>query len=525
MNIMTGSMMEGSIVLDEDEKLEERFPEDAMSKSMMEESATYEGEQNFEISPANVESEPLSESYTESQTEDPLRSTNVGYMSDQASIHEQTAQNMVENVLNDAIDTVESMQRAEDISVKEPSMERTESGVEEYVPEKSEEKYPEKMEDVSMEEPSIERSENAVEECIPDRGDISVEEHSMGKTEESLVEEPSIEKLLETPVSEPPPDSSTGDISVEECSMGRTEESLVDEPSVEKSAETPVSEPPPESISRGDVSVEEYSTERTEESAVEESIPDRGDISVEEPSIEKSVETPVSEPLPEKAEMAKEKPKKTEKETAPEKDGKVDVIVKTDEAIKKEKVLKEHKQVTKTEKDKKNVSVLSKEHKKEVKEKKDKQKPKAKVPAKSESKSTGAKSEVEKAPAKDNKYSHITSRLTQDTSASLARKTVKRSEILKQQTDSKIPSPEKGDIARRSQSATRQVRSPRKPKDVSTPENRDSLSRSKSTPRAGAHRRHTPSPMRGQATTTRNARPTKLLQPRKGLYFVSLWPD
>nr|XP_034319593.1 brain acid soluble protein 1 homolog [Crassostrea gigas] len=212
-----------------------------------------------------------------------------------------------------------------------------------------------------------------------------------------------------------------------------------------------------------------------------------------------------------------------EKKPPPKKEEKTPLKAKSEEAKKKEKVLKETKNVTKVEKDKKNVSVLSKEQKKEVIQKKEKPKPKAKVPAKTESKPTSAKSETEKTP-KDNKYSHITSRLTQETSASLARKTVKRTELL--QGNSKVPSPEKADIAKRSQSATRQARSPRKPKELSTVEdNKDLISRSKSTPRPGAHRRQTPSPMRGQMTTTRNPRPTKLLQPKKGLYFVSLWPD
>uniref|UniRef100_A0A8W8NBP9 Microtubule-associated protein n=1 Tax=Magallana gigas TaxID=29159 RepID=A0A8W8NBP9_MAGGI len=284
MNVMTGSMMEGSIVLDEEEKLEDRFPEDAMSKSMVEESEKYNEGQTFEDSLGNAPAESPSESFNESQTEDSLRTTSVGFMDDEASLQRQTAQNMVENVLNDAIDKVESMQKTEDISVEESSIDKTESGI---------------------------------EECIPDRYE----------------------------------------------------------------------EPPPEEIK---------------------------DVSVEEP-IEK-VES-----------VAEEKTEKT---------------------------------------------------------------------------------------PKDNKYSHITSRLTQETSASLARKTVKRTELL--QGNSKVPSPEKADIAKRSQSATRQARSPRKPKELSTVEdNKDLISRSKSTPRPGAHRRQTPSPMRGQMTTTRNPRPTKLLQPKK----------
>ncbi|XP_078334531.1 uncharacterized protein LOC111137504 isoform X4 [Crassostrea virginica] len=404
-NIMTGSMMEGSIVLDEDEKLEDRFPEDAMCKSLVEESETCEEGPTFEDSAANAPTESLSESYTESQTEESLRTTSIGFMDDEASLQRQTAQNMVENVLNDAVDKVESMQRIEDVSVEESSIDKTESGVEECIPEKSEEAPSEEIKDVSVEEPSMEKQETGVEESIPEKADYSTEDLSI------------------VPVAEPP--------------------------------EQPV-------------------------------------VAAEE--------------------KPKEKEEKKEMATKPEQ--KAQPKAKTVEIKKKEKVLKETKHVTKIEKDKKNVSV-SKEHKKEVIEKKEKPKPKAKVPAKVESKPTSAKSETEK-PHKDNKYSHITSRLTQETSASLARKTVKRSELLQQQGNSKLPSPEKADIAKRSQSATRQARSPQKPRDLSTTEdNKDLMARSKSTPRAGAHRGLTPSPMRGHLTTTRNARPTKLLHPRK----------
>ena len=414
-NVMTGSMMEGSIVLDEDEKLEDRFPEDAMCKSLVEESETCEEGPTFEDSAANAPTESLSESYTESQTEESLRTTSIGFMDDEASLQRQTAQNMVENVLNDAVDKVESMQRIEDVSIEESSIDKTESGVEECIPDKSEEAPSEEIKDVSVEEPSMEKQETGVEESIPERADYSTEDLSI------------------VPVAEPP--------------------------------EQPV-------------------------------------VATEE--------------------KPKEKEKKKETATKPEQ--KAQPKAKTIEIKKKEKVLKETKHVTKIEKDKKNVSV-SKEHKKEVIEKKEKPKPKAKVPAKVESKPTSAKSETEK-PHRDNKYSHITSRLTQETSASLARKTVKRSELLQQQGNSKLPSPEKADIAKRSQSATRQARSPQKPRDLSsTEDNKDLMARSKSTPRAGAHRGLTPSPMRGHLTTTRNARPTKLLHPRKGLYFVSLWPD
>lgn len=427
-NVMTGSMMEGSIVLDEEEKLEERFPEDAMSKSMVEESEMYNEGQTFDDSLGNAPAESPSESFNESQTEESLRTASVGFMDDEASLQRQTAQNMVENVLNDAIDKVESMQRTEDISIEESSIDKTESGIEECIPDRYEEPPSEEIKDVSVEEP-MEKVESVTEESIPEQRDLSMEE---------------------------PP------------SISRTEESV----SIEKSEEiTPPAEP-----------------EQQKDEAVQ-----------------------------------KIKEIEVEKKPPPKKEEKTQLKAKSEEAKKKGKVLKETKNVTKVEKDKKNVSVLSKEQKKEVIQKKEKPKAKAKVPAKTESKPTSAKSETEKTP-KDNKYSHITSRLTQETSASLARKTVKRTELL--QGNSKLPSPEKADIAKRSQSATRQARSPRKPKELSTAEdNKDLISRSKSTPRPGAPRRHTPSPMRGQMTTTRNPRPTKLLQPKKGLYFVSLWPD
>ncbi|XP_052705948.1 microtubule-associated protein 2-like isoform X6 [Crassostrea angulata] len=422
MNVMTGSMMEGSIVLDEEEKLEDRFPEDAMSKSMVEESEKYNEGQTFEDSLGNAPAESPSESFNESQTEDSLRTTSVGFMDDEASLQRQTAQNMVENVLNDAIDKVESMQKTDDISVEESSIDKTESGIEECIPDRYEEPPPEEIKDVSVEEP-IEKVESVAEESIPEQRDLSMEEPpSISRTEESATEDLSIEKLEEV---------------------------------------TPPAEP-----------------EQQKDEAVQ-----------------------------------KIKEMEVEKKPPPKKEEKTPLKAKSEEAKKKEKVLKETKNVTKVEKDKKNVSVLSKEQKKEVIQKKEKPKPKAKVPAKTESKPTSAKSETEKTP-KDNKYSHITSRLTQETSASLARKTVKRTELL--QGNSKVPSPEKADIAKRSQSATRQARSPRKPKELSTVEdNKDLISRSKSTPRPGAHRRQTPSPMRGQMTTTRNPRPTKLLQPKK----------
>lgn len=420
MNVMTGSMMEGSIVLDEEEKLEDRFPEDAMSKSMVEESEMYDKGQTFEDSLGNAPAESPSESFNESQAEDSLRTTSVGFMDDEASLQRQTAQNMVENVLNDAIDKVESMQRTEDISIEESSIDKTESGIEECIPDRYEEQPSEEIKNVPVEEP-MEKVESVTEESIPERRDLSIEE---------------------------PP------------SISRTEESATEDLSFEKSEEiTPPAEP-----------------EKQKDEAVQK---------IKEMEVGKK-------PSPKKVEKAQLK-------------------AKSEEAKKKGKVPKETKTVTKVEKDKKNVSVLSKEQKKEVIQKKEK--PKAKVPAKTESKPTSAKSETEKTP-KDNKYSHITSRLTQDTSASLARKTVKRTELL--QGNSKLPSPEKADIAKRSQSATRQARSPRKPKELSAAEdNKDLISRSKSTPRPGAHRRHTPSPMRGQVTTTRNPRPTKLLQPRK----------
>lgn len=72
---------------------------------------------------------------------------------------------MVENVLNDVIDKVESMQKIEDIFVEEFLIDRIESGIEECILDRYEELFLEEIKDVLVEE-FIDKVEFVVEESI-----------------------------------------------------------------------------------------------------------------------------------------------------------------------------------------------------------------------------------------------------------------------------------------------------------------------------------------------------------------------
>lgn len=72
---------------------------------------------------------------------------------------------MVENVLNDVIDKVESMQKIDDIFVEEFLIDKIESGIEECILDRYEELRLEEIKDVLVEE-FIEKVEFVVEESI-----------------------------------------------------------------------------------------------------------------------------------------------------------------------------------------------------------------------------------------------------------------------------------------------------------------------------------------------------------------------
>lgn len=67
---------------------------------------------------------------------------------------------MVENVLNDVIDKVESMQKIDDIFVEEFLIDKIESGIEECILDRYEELFLEEIKDV------LEKVEFVVEESI-----------------------------------------------------------------------------------------------------------------------------------------------------------------------------------------------------------------------------------------------------------------------------------------------------------------------------------------------------------------------
>ena len=129
MNPMTGSM-----ILSEGEKLEDAYPQDDQSSSAMEGSMVVEEGESIEDRLAVDQtkmSASFSESYSESQPDDnlhdhseqdredigvedelPTGPSEKAYTDEESRFQREAAQNMVENVLNDAIDKVETMERS-----------------------------------------------------------------------------------------------------------------------------------------------------------------------------------------------------------------------------------------------------------------------------------------------------------------------------------------------------------------------------------------------------------------------------
>ncbi|KAK3105678.1 hypothetical protein FSP39_003121 [Pinctada imbricata] len=177
-DVMTGSVnvMAGSMFLDESEQLEDTFPQSDTSKSAMEGSMVLDEGETLEDrlpQPETKMSASFSESYSESQAEEsslleqeesrkeaeeeilPSVQAERVYTEEETKYQQEAAQNMVENVLNDAIDKVESMQR-------ETVKDEVKQEVEEKKIEVEETKHVNKVEEKKTVKTDVEKKEEII---------------------------------------------------------------------------------------------------------------------------------------------------------------------------------------------------------------------------------------------------------------------------------------------------------------------------------------------------------------------------